>query len=98
MRPYPVIPVHQVWAARKHPFRAGWLFSVYLVLAGAERLLIKEIRVNVKFELAGIQFTQAQFIALVFLGIGAIGMAVLNRRAPAELSGSTKQRKGKPSV
>lgn len=69
--------------------RAGCSPSTWLT--GAERLLIEEIRVNVKFELVGIQFTQAQFIALVFPDIGAIGsMAVLNRRAPAELSGIHK--------
>ena len=29
-----------LWKLRKHPLRTGWLFSVYLLLAGIERLLI----------------------------------------------------------
>ncbi|MET0856919.1 MAG: prolipoprotein diacylglyceryl transferase family protein, partial [Telluria sp.] len=31
-----------LWAIRKHPFKTGWLFSVYLLLAGLERLLIEQ--------------------------------------------------------
>jgi phosphatidylglycerol:prolipoprotein diacylglycerol transferase len=70
-----------LWAMRKHPFRPGWLFSVYLVLAGAERLLIEQIRVNVKFAVYGVFLTQAEFIALLFLCLGAAGMAIFGRRA-----------------
>jgi phosphatidylglycerol:prolipoprotein diacylglycerol transferase len=73
-----------LWAVRKHPFRAGWLFSVYLVLAGVERLLIEQIRVNVRFELYGVTFTQAEFIAVLFLALGIAGMAILGRRAPEQ--------------
>jgi phosphatidylglycerol:prolipoprotein diacylglycerol transferase len=69
-----------LWALRKHPFQPGWLFSVYLVLAGAERLLIEQIRVNVKFGFYGAQATQAEFIALVFLAAGMAGMAAFSRR------------------
>lgn len=72
-----------LWAVRKHPFRAGWLFAVYMTLAGAERFLIEQIRVNVKFELFGLDFTQAEFIALIFLGVGAAGAAVFSRRPHA---------------
>jgi phosphatidylglycerol:prolipoprotein diacylglycerol transferase len=70
-----------LWALRKHPFQAGWLFSVYLLLAGVERLLIEQIRVNVQFALYGIQVTQAEFIAFVFVLAGTIGMATLGRRS-----------------
>lgn len=33
-----------LWALRRHPFQADWLFSAYLLLAGMERLLIEQIR------------------------------------------------------
>jgi len=69
-----------LWAMRRHPFQAGWLFSAYLLLAGIERLLIEQIRVNVKFELYGVHFTQAKFIAVAFIAMGAVGMALLGRR------------------
>ncbi len=70
-----------LWALRRHPFGAGWLFSAYLLLAGVERLLIEQIRVNVRFALYGMHFTQAEFIAVVFIAMGAVGMALLGRRA-----------------
>lgn len=53
-----------LWGLRRHPFQAGWLFALYMVLAGAERFLIEQIRVNVQFTLHGIVFTQAELIAL----------------------------------
>jgi phosphatidylglycerol:prolipoprotein diacylglycerol transferase len=78
-----------LWAMRRHPFRTGWLFSAYLLLAGVERLLIEQIRVNVRFELYGVHFTQAEFIATLFIVMGAAGMAGLGRRAlPGVLRGT----------
>jgi phosphatidylglycerol:prolipoprotein diacylglycerol transferase len=74
-----------LWAIRKHPFQSGWLFSVYLLMAGVERLLIEQIRVNVKFELYGVHFTQAEFIAFFFLIAGMAGMTMLGRRARSGL-------------
>lgn len=72
-----------LWALRGHPFRTGWLFSVYLFLAGAERLLIEQIRVNVRFDLLGMRVTQAEFIAVGFMVAGIAGMALLGRRGSA---------------
>lgn len=78
-----------LWAMRKHPFQAGWLFSAYLLMSGIERLLIEQIRVNVKFELYGVHFTQAEFIAVAFIAMGAVGMALLGRRiVPGALRGT----------
>jgi phosphatidylglycerol:prolipoprotein diacylglycerol transferase len=74
-----------LWAIRKHSRQPGWLFSVYLVMAGAERHLIEQIRVNVKFELYGVRFTQAELIATIFLVVGMIGIAMLRRRSLADV-------------
>jgi phosphatidylglycerol:prolipoprotein diacylglycerol transferase len=72
-----------LWALRKHPFQSGWLFSLYLVLAGAERFLIEQIRVNVRFHFHGMTFTQAELISVVYLCLGLVGLAVLSRPARA---------------
>ncbi|HEX8610285.1 MAG TPA: prolipoprotein diacylglyceryl transferase [Telluria sp.] len=72
-----------LWALRKHRFQTGWLFSVYLVLAGLERLLIEQIRVNPKFAFAGVQASQAEIVAVVLALAGAVGMLLLSRRGPA---------------
>ena len=73
-----------LWAIRKHPFRAGWLFSVYLILAGVERLLIEQIRVNPVFNVLGLHATQAEFIAVALIVAGAIGTVLLGQRLPLQ--------------
>lgn len=52
----------------------GMLFGIYLTLQGIERLLIESIRVNNKFNLLGIEVTQAQIIAtcLILSGLTVI--------------------------
>ncbi|HET6568704.1 MAG TPA: prolipoprotein diacylglyceryl transferase family protein [Rhodothermales bacterium] len=72
-----------LWAVRKHPFKAGWLFSLYLVLNGIERFLIELIRVNNEFTEFGVTFTQAEFIAVCLILAGGIGLAFTTRRRQA---------------
>ncbi|MFL6674878.1 MAG: prolipoprotein diacylglyceryl transferase [Massilia sp.] len=79
-----------LWALRKHPFKAGWLFSVYLLLAGLERLLIERIRVNPVFEFGGIAATQAEIIAVALISIGLVGLALLGRRRTPQAPGRAK--------
>ena len=69
-----------LWALRRHPFRTGWLFSVYLILAGAERLLIEQIRVNPVFDVLGVRATQAEMIAVVLIALGLVGAVLLGQR------------------
>lgn len=69
-----------LWAIRKHPFRTGWLFSVYLVLAGLERLLIEQIRVNPVLGFGGVHATQAEMVAVALTVLGIAGIAMLSRR------------------
>lgn len=75
-----------LWALRKHPFQAGWLFSVYLVLAGAERLLIEQIRVNPVFDVLGAHATQAELIAVLLIVAGLAGSLLLGRRTVLPLA------------
>lgn len=74
-----------LWALRRHPFRTGWLFSLYLLLAGVERLLIEQIRVNPPYSFAGMHATQAELIAAAMIVAGIVGLVLLGRRnaAPA---------------
>ena len=67
-----------LWALRRHPFRAGWLFSLWIVLAAAERLVIEPFRVN---ELHGpLHLSQAQYLSAVFLVVGLAGLARFRAR------------------
>jgi len=63
-----------LWGLRKHRHRAGWLFAVYLMAAGVERLLIEFIRVNSTYDLFGVAITQAQLIATACVLAGGAGM------------------------
>jgi len=69
-----------LWAIRKKVKIAGMLFFIYLIMNGFERFWIEKIRVNPKNEFFGIQTTQAEFIAVLFMLIGIIGCIVLWQR------------------
>ncbi|KPK63996.1 MAG: hypothetical protein AMS21_06400, partial [Gemmatimonas sp. SG8_38_2] len=60
-----------LWRLRKHPFRAGWLFMLYLMLAGMERMFIEFFRAKDDRFLG--PFTLAQLISLALIVIGGYG-------------------------
>jgi len=64
-----------LWAIRDRIKLSGVMFGIYLILNGVERFLIEKIRVNTKYHLAGINFTQAEMISLI-LAIGGIALIV----------------------
>jgi phosphatidylglycerol---prolipoprotein diacylglyceryl transferase len=73
-----------LWRVRKQAHTPGWLFGVYLLLAGIERFLIEFIRVNSTYSLFGLDVTQAQLIST---GCMIAGILVMWRRAvPAVLA------------
>ena len=67
-----------LWALRKHPFKAGWLFSLYLVFSGVERFVIEIIRVN---PIAAFGLSQSQLISIALVTAGIVGLALTSRRA-----------------
>lgn len=63
-----------LWAIRKRISTPGLLFSIYLILNGAERFLIESIRVNTQYHILGIGITQAQIISTTLILLGFIGV------------------------
>lgn len=63
-----------LWYLRKRIRFAGMLFSIYLVLNGMERFLIELIRVNAKYRIGGIAFTQAELISALMIITGLFGI------------------------
>jgi len=61
-----------LWALRKRVKVAGTLFAIYLVVNGAERFAIEQIRVNNRMNFLGMEPSQAEIIAVVLMltGIG----------------------------
>jgi phosphatidylglycerol---prolipoprotein diacylglyceryl transferase len=68
-----------LWMARKHPYRTGWLFALYLVLSGTERFFIEFIRVNPQLQVFGLPASQAQIVSLVLIALGLLGLGVSSR-------------------
>ena len=63
-----------LWMMRKRITIPGILFSWYLIFNGIERFLVEGIRVNSKYHLAGIEFSQAQLISLLLIITGITGL------------------------
>ncbi|WP_316765640.1 prolipoprotein diacylglyceryl transferase [Pedobacter frigiditerrae] len=58
-----------LWKIRERIKLPGMMFGIYLMLNGVERFFIELIRVNSKYTVAGISFTQAELISsLLFIG------------------------------
>ena len=64
-----------LWSIRNKLKTPGMMFGIYLILNGLERFFIELIRVNTRYHVAGISFTQAEMISL-FLVLAGIVMIV----------------------
>ena len=61
-----------LWSIRDRIKIPGVMFGIYMVLNGVERFFIELIRVNTKYHVAGISFTQAEMISLLMIIGGAV--------------------------
>ena len=66
-----------LWRFRRHPYKAGWLFMVYLMLGGLERALVEILRA--KDDRFFGPFTLAQVISVLLIIGGAYGAWALSR-------------------
>ncbi len=57
-----------LWMIRKRPMAAGFMFGLYLILAGLERLLVEFIRLNPEYG----TLSQAQWISMGMIVLGGI--------------------------
>jgi prolipoprotein diacylglyceryltransferase len=69
-----------LWFLRKRIKIHGALFAIYLILNGTERLFIEQLRVNIRYDLFGIQVTQASLIAVGLILTGIAGIFYFNRK------------------
>lgn len=59
-----------LWGVRGKIRQPGLMFAVYALLNGTERFFIEFIKINPKYALGGLDLSQAQWIALGWIGIG----------------------------
>jgi prolipoprotein diacylglyceryl transferase len=76
-----------IWFFRKKLSAPGLLFCLYMILAGVERWLVETIRVNTRYELSGLDFSQAQLISVLLILLGSVGAWYLSRRFRATAKG-----------
>ena len=69
-----------LWRFRKRITIPGMLFFGYLICNGFERFWIEKIRVNERYDIFGMQSTQAEFIAVILMLIGIVGCIILWQR------------------
>lgn len=63
-----------LWMLRKQIKTPGLMWSVYLIFNGAERFMIETIRVNSKYHVFGLGFTQAELISTILVLLGVTGV------------------------
>lgn len=68
-----------LWVVRKRVHITGMLFCLYLIYNGIERFFIESIRVNDRYNYFGYEWSQAQYISIVFVLLGSIGALYLWR-------------------
>lgn len=71
-----------LWRIRRHEHAAGWLFMLWLALAGTERFLVEFLRAK-DDRFFGV-LTLAQLISLAIVAVGIFGAAKLARRGQPE--------------
>jgi phosphatidylglycerol---prolipoprotein diacylglyceryl transferase len=62
----------------------GMIWFTYMIYNGIERFMIEKIRINEKYEMFGLNLSQAQYISLAFVLIGIIGLVYLWRNGKVE--------------
>jgi phosphatidylglycerol---prolipoprotein diacylglyceryl transferase len=77
-----------LWVLRKQRYPVGWLFGLYLILAGLERFLVEFVRAKDDRFLGS--FTLAQLTSVIVLGLG-IFLVLRWRRASDPVPGSYLQ-------
>lgn len=68
-----------LWSLRKHTWRAGWLFGLWLVMAGAERFIVEFFRV--KDDRFFGPFSLAQMISVGLMVVGVYYIQRLQKKS-----------------
>jgi phosphatidylglycerol:prolipoprotein diacylglycerol transferase len=58
-----------LWKIRKKDMPSGWLFSIFLILAGTERFLIEFVRSTTPSPIPGLSLAQLMALFLIIVGI-----------------------------
>jgi phosphatidylglycerol:prolipoprotein diacylglycerol transferase len=74
-----------LWSLRTRIKIPGVIFGIYLIFNGFERFLIETIRVNTRYEIGSLSFTQAEFISSLLI-IGGIALIIYSKKRYRQFS------------
>ena len=83
-----------LWSVRKKIEAPGLMFSMYILFNGIERFLIEAIRINSKYSVAGIEFSQAQLISALLILAGICGIIFFKNRNRIEKKMEIQEKSG----
>ncbi|RFZ94260.1 diacylglyceryl transferase [Mucilaginibacter conchicola] len=69
-----------LWKMRHRVKAPGVFFGIYMIMAGVERFFVELIRVNTKYVVAGVSFTQAEMISVIMVVGGSLLIYFGNKR------------------
>jgi len=84
-----------IWKIRTKPKPAGWLFSIYLIIAGFERFFVEFVRATTPSPIPGLSV--AQVMALGLIVVGAVKLYTLRNSPESEPAPETGRKSGKKS-
>ena len=86
-----------IWKIRTLPRAAGWLFSIYLIIAGFERFFIEFIRNTTPSPIPGLTVAQVTAVGLIVVGaIKLYSIYTSGQTEGGELQGNRKTKKRAP--
>jgi phosphatidylglycerol:prolipoprotein diacylglycerol transferase len=74
-----------LWIMRKRIKAPVALFGLFMILNGTERFFIEQIRINNRYNLLGIQVTQAEIISAFLILIGIAVMIYFSKRYKSDI-------------
>ena len=74
----------------------GYLFSIYLILNGMERIFIEQLRVNIRYDFLGMKVTQAEIIAVGLILAGITGFYYFRWRNLKYIDNLTTRQSNEP--
>ena len=69
-----------LWSLRKNMKTAGKLFFLYLFLSSFTRFWVEAIRVNPRYDILGLGWSQAQWISAILVVVGLIGFFLVGKK------------------
>jgi prolipoprotein diacylglyceryltransferase len=82
-----------IWKIRTKPKPAGWLFSIYLIIAGFERFFVEFVRSTTESPVPGLSV--AQVMALGLIVVGAVKLYTLRDSPEPEPAPRAQGKSGK---